>query len=550
MLWRSERRRERELAEALAASLEAIRAGTASLEDCLRRYPRLADELEPLLRTAATVQVLGRVMPREEARLAGRAAFMHAAARRAQPLPAAPVPIARRRPWVAFAPVGIAAALFAAIAVPVLGSMDTGSTPGDWNYGFKRATERIRLAVATDPSERRLLRLEFAARRIDEAERLSATGHVVQKSDLTALFHDYTVDLAQVTASAQSAGVLPANQKQQIANLTDKANDLANQVQQTVPATDPLNTAAQNAKEESTTAAIVAKALPTPPTRTVATPPSPTSAPPNTAVVATTNPTPATVVATPPTTAPSTPAETPALPGTPPASATAGTAGTPPAAGTVSGTAIAITVTASPPPTPSAVPTRVAPVVPAIVNTPAPAVTSTPVAAPPTRTPSAPTPASGTPAGATPAGTTPTSEPPALAANPTRTPLPAALAPANGSASPGAEPTPARTVTPPSAPTPVGTRASTVLPPVTGSAALVAGSNVFKYAGATASLDQITASLGGQLVVVWYVNAQQTSSAWYPGTPAPTIEPGAILTIVTRGPAVLSAPGTLLSAGR
>src|SRR5579883_2365290 len=120
MLWRSERRRERELAEALAASLDAMRAGSASLEDCLRRYPRLADELEPLLRTAATVQMLGRIAPRDEARSAGRAAFLQAASRKAQPLPVAPVAIARRRPWVAFAPVGVAAALFVVIAVPVL----------------------------------------------------------------------------------------------------------------------------------------------------------------------------------------------------------------------------------------------------------------------------------------------------------------------------------------------------------------------------------------------------------------------------------------------
>jgi len=134
----------------------------------LRKDERgVAAELEPLLRTAATVQVLSRVSPREEARLEGRAAFLQAAAKRSQPAAIIPRPVVRRRPWVAFVPAAIAAALFAAIAIPVLGSMDTGSTPGDWNYGFKRATERIRLAITTDPGERRLLRLEFADRWID-----------------------------------------------------------------------------------------------------------------------------------------------------------------------------------------------------------------------------------------------------------------------------------------------------------------------------------------------------------------------------------------------
>src|SRR5579883_677373 len=270
MLWRSERRRERELAEALAASLDALRAGTASLEDCLRRYPRLKDELEPLLRTAATVQLLGRVAPREEARIAGRAAFLQAAARRAQPVPVAPPPLARRRPWVAFAPVGIAAALFAAIAIPVLGSMDTGSTPGDWNYGFKRATERIRLALTTDPSDRRLLRLEFAARRLDEIERLKATGHVAaQKSDVAALIHDYQAEVSQAAASAQIAGALPPSQKDQFATVTTKATEVLTQVQQNVPPSDPVSAAAQDAKTETGNAVAVVAAVPTttPPAR-------------------------------------------------------------------------------------------------------------------------------------------------------------------------------------------------------------------------------------------------------------------------------------------
>ncbi len=546
MRWRSERRRERELAEALAASLEALRAGSASFEDCLRRYPQLADELEPLLRTAATVQLLGRVAPRDEARIAGRAAFMRAAAHRAQPAAPTPLPLARRRPWVAFAPVGIAAALFAAIAIPVLGSMDTGSTPGDWNYGFKRATERIRLALTTDPSDRRLLRLEFAARRLDEIERLKATGHVAaQKSDVAALIHDYQAEVSQAAASAQSAGALPPSQKDQFATVTSKATEVLTQVQQNVPPSDPVSAAAQDAKTETGNAVAVVAAVPTttPPARSGSGQPSSASAPSATMVNPTTVAAPPTVVSTPPTQ----PAEsaTPSAAGTPSGSPTAAASSTPSATGTASSTATAVNATATPPPTPSAVPTRVAPVVPAIVNTPAPLATSTPVGASPTRPPAA----TATPPAAT---GTPTAAPPAIAADPTRTPLPAALAPLGGSASPGpdAEPRPARTATAPSAPTPVGTRASTVLPPVTGSTALVGGTNVFKYAGAPASLDQITASLGGQLVVVWYVNEQQTSSSWYPGTPAPLIEPGAILTIVTRGPAVLAAPGTLLSAGR
>ncbi|HLZ70624.1 MAG TPA: DUF5667 domain-containing protein [Dehalococcoidia bacterium] len=548
MLGLSGRSRERRLAEALAASLDAVRAGTASVDDCLRRYPAFAAELEPLLRTAARLQVLSRIAPSEEARFAGRAAFLQAAAQRRQPATITPRPVVHRRPWIAFAPAAVAAALFAAIAIPVVGSMDTGSTPGDWNYGFKRATERIRLAITTDPGQRRLLRLEFAARRLDEIERLNATGHVAsQRSDVIAVIHDYQADIAQVTASTQSAGALPAAQKDQFVNVTVKATDVLSQVQQSVPPSDPVNSAAQNAKDETGAAATVAQAVPTTTPRSAGNPPSPTRSPATAAVTATQNATPATVVTTPPPTASA--ATPPPGTGTPASTGTPSGTGTPAATGTASGTSTVVSGSATAAPTP--VPTREAPVLAPILLTPANTAVSPAASTPsstPVRTPSPP-PASSTPASAPPASGTP--EPAVVAANPARTPLPAALAPAGGSPPPttAAEPTPARTSTS-SVPTPVGTRASTVLPPVTGSTTLGAGANVFKYAGEAASLDQITASLGGQLVVVWYVNAQQTSSSWYPGTPAPTIGPGTLLTIVTRGPAVLAAPGTLLSAGR
>src|SRR6059058_2212100 len=137
MLGLSKRRHERELAEALAGSLDAIHAGTASVDDCLHRYPALAPELEPLLRTSARISPLAQSEPPEKARLQARAAFLQAAAARTEAR-ISPHPAVRRRAWLALAPAAIAAVLFAAVAVPVMASMDSGAVPGDWNYGFKR----------------------------------------------------------------------------------------------------------------------------------------------------------------------------------------------------------------------------------------------------------------------------------------------------------------------------------------------------------------------------------------------------------------------------
>src|SRR5436309_2185073 len=103
MLGLTKRRHERELAEALAGSLNAIGTGAASVGDCLRRYPALASELEPLLRTSARMRPLGQAEPSEQARLQARAAFLQAAAARTEGR-ISPHPAVRRRAWLALAP--------------------------------------------------------------------------------------------------------------------------------------------------------------------------------------------------------------------------------------------------------------------------------------------------------------------------------------------------------------------------------------------------------------------------------------------------------------
>lgn len=530
---------ERELAAALAASLDAVQSGAASVEDCLLRYPALAAELEPLLRASACVQLLGRVAPTEQARLDARYAFMQAAARRARPAPVVPHPAVQKRAWLALAPAGVAALLFAIIAVPVLGSIDSGSVPGDWNYSFKRATERVRLALTTDPAERRLLRIEFASRRLREIERLSSHGQLdAHRPEVAALAHDYTLNLDQVTTSVQASGSLPASTKGEISNLTTQAQAVLPAIAQNAPASDPVKSAVQDAVDQTQKTDAVVKAVPTPPARSSAQAnPTHTPIPVAAAVLAPAN-TPAPNTATPP---PATPATS--EPTAPP----------PPVTATVS----APTATQTPLATSASPAPRAATTVPVVVNTPVSPATAAPTALAVVPTPasapsaSAPLTTSVAPVGGAAGGVIDSTigpEPRATVARGTA----AAVDTAPARIATLAPATPLGRTPTSSAPTAVGTRAATVIPPVTGSATLSVGPNVWKYVGPAAPLDQITASITGQLVVVYYVNDQQTTSTWYPTSPgpAPVVPTGTVMTLSLRGPAVIAAPGVLVAAPR
>jgi hypothetical protein len=82
------------LEEALAECLASVERGR-SVEECLARYPGLAQELEPLLLTALGLQQVYDMRPRPSFRRAARERFLAAAARRDR-CPAAMAPPPRR----------------------------------------------------------------------------------------------------------------------------------------------------------------------------------------------------------------------------------------------------------------------------------------------------------------------------------------------------------------------------------------------------------------------------------------------------------------------
>ncbi len=515
--------REQALADALAASLDAVRDGAASIEQCLAQHPQFAAELEPLLLIAGQIAVAGRIRPSETAREHARFALLQAAAVKNRPIPIAPRAVVRRRSWLALAPAAVAALLFAAIAVPVLGSVDTNAVPGNWNYSFKRATERVRLALATDSTDRRLLRLEFAERRLNEIERLSSQGHVEHHaSQVTSLLKDYTADLNQVTNTTQAQGQIPPAIQQQIEALTPRADAVIQPiVQNAADDKQEVKNAAQNAAVVTRQAQTVAQTLPSTstPARAVV-PVAAQAAPSSASAPATASPHPSTPAPT--ETVGETATPTPATVTTTPAPTTTGTA-TPPAQQPA-----ATVVTASPTPTPTAATAQAAATRDVAILTP---VTPTPAA---TATARAATATVGTNDSS---GPTPTA---ATDRTVTASPVAASTARPAATQTPStATATPARSVSP----SPLATRPASVE-----AGLVVVGRSPdevrYQWTGPADTLVNIVAPLGTSVVYATYQTGSQPATIWYPGTPSPVISTNQLITVKLK---TLGTPGAGLS---
>lgn len=198
--------RNKQVGEVLDRCLARIQAGSATVEDCLRNYPELADQLAPLLRTALQVgDLLAPAGPTaayrsdSEARLLNRLRAVERGARGRKPDRAARRPI---RGWPrAWKPAHVLAGLALAVAVIAssvgVASAASAALPGDRLYGVKRGLEEVSLALsATDSGDAALL-LGFAERRLAEAQALIDAG---REDDLPAALAGYERALDRLLA--------------------------------------------------------------------------------------------------------------------------------------------------------------------------------------------------------------------------------------------------------------------------------------------------------------------------------------------------------------
>ena len=165
------------LYEALDVCIQALETG-AGLEDVLKRYPQLADELRPLLEAIAHAESLSipsapdDVIKRARARVLQHAAEMRETSTKPR----------RIRFSFARLAVSLALALIFILSGTGLVRAASGALPGDNLYPVKRTWEDVRLLLILDAEVREELEYEFETERLEEIYELLAKGRLAAVS--------------------------------------------------------------------------------------------------------------------------------------------------------------------------------------------------------------------------------------------------------------------------------------------------------------------------------------------------------------------------------
>jgi hypothetical protein len=160
----------------LEQSIEEVKAGRYSIEECMARYPQMHRELEPLLRTALLIGAPPDVKPSTRFKIQARVRLMEQISSRQNMtkatgrfLPA--ISIFNHAPKIAVAIIAVVLALFSVGGSTVHASQD--SLPGDTLYSVKLVSEQIRVALTFSSSEKTELYLSLAENRIEEMAALA-----------------------------------------------------------------------------------------------------------------------------------------------------------------------------------------------------------------------------------------------------------------------------------------------------------------------------------------------------------------------------------------
>jgi hypothetical protein len=195
----------------LAECIDDVKAGRASIEDCLGRYPSMRRQLEPLLRIALEIREAPDVKPTPAFRIKARVRLMdqiHGA------------PSGVRWPWrrydnqmkpfayvkrfsmsMAGVILAIVLAVFGAGAGTAYASQ--ASLPGDTLYPIKLATEQAGMILVGDDVARAERALSFANKRVREMEALAAKG---RPQDLDLAVEEYGYALNRTLVEIEQAG--------------------------------------------------------------------------------------------------------------------------------------------------------------------------------------------------------------------------------------------------------------------------------------------------------------------------------------------------------
>lgn len=186
-------------------------------------FPDDAEWLAPLLDTTdAVAEMLGAEQPGYYFEASLRAKFLAAAREAGQPeLAAAAAPLARLR--TAFAGVAVMAGA-AAAGIVTLGFVTAGSSvPGDWNYSFKLANERLQYALSSGDG-RVNVQLRQTETRVKELHTVTTSGSV-SASDIGRLQRELS-ELEQLIRSQQLDEEKKARVSELIENTAAALNDV------------------------------------------------------------------------------------------------------------------------------------------------------------------------------------------------------------------------------------------------------------------------------------------------------------------------------------
>jgi len=171
---------DKRLENALDECLSRLSEGE-DLETCLQRFPRLREELEPLLRVAVALRHRAEVATPPAAALARARARVMSEGQARQIARPQPVPL---RWWAQLPHTTFArAAATVMLTVVLLGALLAGgsivsahSLPGDPLYSVKRTSERVRLLLTYDDQSREELAQHYAALRVEEIKQVTDEG--------------------------------------------------------------------------------------------------------------------------------------------------------------------------------------------------------------------------------------------------------------------------------------------------------------------------------------------------------------------------------------
>jgi hypothetical protein len=197
------------------------------LDFVLGLYPADEEWLAPLLETS---DIIGEAFAAEEPsyyfEASLKAKFLAAAHEGARPAAIGPSPLAPLRTALAAIPVAGAAA---ALGVITLGFVTAGSAvPGDWNYSFKLAHERVQYTLSRG-DERINVQLNQTEARVRELQQTSSKGSV-SSNDLERFQRQWS-ELAQ-TISGQDIG---SETKDRVRDLVQTSTTTLNEVRTTNP---------------------------------------------------------------------------------------------------------------------------------------------------------------------------------------------------------------------------------------------------------------------------------------------------------------------------